>query len=496
MNIPALRAETNQSSYFPGDEFAFRILFDLPHVELAQLSNVTVNLNRVDVARNQFALSFGATPHVQGNIASIIQNLPQDLRPGIYVIDAVNLRWDSACEIIQPQSVAIGPIFFAIRSLGEAAIGLDQLAESVRGLQLQRWAYTTREIHTQACVGQGTGVPYRVLVFGVGCLIHAPQQLEGFSVTPLGRGFSHARLHEIVNTTLYKLGLGGIEFKDTVEAQYERSTPTFLIEYSRVLATDHVDALNHCRQHADLIFELLGLDRGHKPCEFYSMALDQNSGQQWSNSFGSPIYRGNLLPDADPASAANLIEVATPKLERTPFLRLLLRSYAEATSEADPGIALLRSWSVLELLADREISSGNPITYPDGKLILNRKGNPKDTNAKEARVYQLIMNSNPLVQSMTRTVDGREQHLLLGGDKHSPSYTPNTIILSVWDVVRAAYAIRNCVAHEGYFSEREIDPDNEDQILAAHLILDTPLDPRRWVRDTAELAVLQKLRSV
>ena len=64
---------------------------------------------------------------------------------------------------------------------------------------------------------------------------------------------------------------------------------------------------------------------------------------------------------------------------------------------------------------------------------------------------------------------------------------------SFWDVVRAAYAIRNCVAHEGYFSPDQVDVAVPDQVLASDLIKNTLVDPRRWIRNQAHLAVRREL---
>jgi hypothetical protein len=72
-------------------------------------------------------------------------------------------------------------------------------------------------------------------------------------------------------------------------------------------------------------------------------------------------------------------------LDGNPFLRLLVRSYVEATAEDHARIALLRAWTVLELLAERAIPKGQPISPPDGSPIVNARGNRKDTNAKEGR---------------------------------------------------------------------------------------------------------------
>ena len=91
------------------------------------------------------------------------------------------------------------------------------------------------------------------------------------------------------------------------------------------------------------------------------------------------------------------------------------------------------------------------------------------------------------------TVSGVEQRFLVGADQTHAGYTPGTRLIPLWDMVRAAYAIRNRVAHEGFFSEDAIDPAEPDEALAADLIKNTPIDPRGWVKDQAELVVNREL---
>jgi hypothetical protein len=250
-------------------------------------------------------------------------------------------------------------------------------------------------------------------------LLHAAQQLEGFVISPLGCGFSYRRAFEIVNQTLKNCGVQQLVFDPQFEIQHEQATPVFQIDYYCVVGKDHSDVLEHCRNHADLMFDLLALDRGQKPREFFCIAIEHTTGNAW-HLFLRPGYRGNLISDFNPVSSANLIETMAPQLEKRPFLRLLVRSYAEATAEKDEGIALLRSWTVLELLADREITDKYAITHPNGAPILRKDGKPKTTKSKEARVYEFIRRSGAYVGQFLSNSDGVERRFILGADENHP----------------------------------------------------------------------------
>jgi hypothetical protein len=492
MQFTANQAEVGQPSYMPGEDFTLRIRFASPAADLVAVTNVSVDLVRAEKQRNQLAFGFGNKPQIDGALLTVTQKLAIELKPGLHFVGGVTLCSGENGAVTH--RVPFGPVFFLIRDADSAPAGNDGVAAAVADMEKERRAYAEREMVTSAASASKEVAPigFRVFIFGIGCLLHTPQQMEGFMISPLGRGLSYARMHSIVNQALTKYQVQ-IPFDPQIDRQHEQATPTFMIEYWRVVALGHDDALTHCRAHADLVFDLLGLDRGQKPREFFCLAIDPATGQG-GHLFSLPWYRGNLVSDFNPASTGNLIETVTPKLQTDAFLRLLVRSYAEATSDDDINIAMLRAWTVLELLADREVKTGEPIFHQDGSPVLNAKGNPKDTNAKEARVYELVRRSGAGFPShMSSNIDGTEVRLLLGGDEKHPGYTPGTRLVALWDVVRAAYAIRNCIAHEGYFSPETIDASDADQALAADLIKNTPLDPRRWAHDQAQFSVRREL---
>ncbi|MHB1992840.1 hypothetical protein [Metallibacterium scheffleri] len=492
MKLTLLHSEIDRTSYYPDQELILRLKFDTTNAELDQMTNVSVSIFRAEKERDQFAFGFGASPLVSGDTVSVSVRLPTNFEPGIYRIDAVNLALGSTPSAQAQQIVRFETIWFSVHSIEEVLLDPTQLTAVIGDLSRHRQAYIEHEILTEAAF-QRNSIPYRVIIFGVGCLVHAPQQMAGYSIKPIGRGFSHTYLHEIVDATLTSLRYGSVDFDKVTEDRHQQGTPTFFVEYWRVLGVDHSDALEHCRRHAGLLFELLGLDRGQKPREFFIMAVDLRSGQRWFG-FNHPWYRGNLISDFNPVSTANFIEAVVPKLEQTPFLRLLLRSYAEATAEEDQGIALLRLWTVLELLADRTIQKGLQIKHPNGVLITNKRGNPKDTNAKDASVYQFILSQECYVTQGTSNVAGKTLCYLIGADESHPGYTRDTIIITLWDMVQAVYAIRNSVAHEGHFALDGIDSDNAGQVMAAFLIRDVGLDLWGWLRQIAWLATKRELQ--
>ena len=482
---------SNEVSYRAGENLILQFVFAPPFAELARVRNISVDIFCVQKARNQFVRGFGVAPTLTDTTITVTHTLPNDFPDGLYVIGQVSMSRGDNQPI--PDHLNFAPLFFAVQQSDQPRISQVELGRIVEQASRDRNAHTQAPIRTQASGRALTSRGFRVLVVGVGCLLQASQPLEGFTIHPIGRGLSYGRMLEIANQALKGCGIRQIDFDLEIEKQFGQATPTFLIDYWNVVAIDEQDALSHSRAHSDLVFDLLGLDRGQKPREIFLAALDRTSGQCWW-SFTFPGYGGNLVSDFNPVCTANLIESVTPRLQSDPFLRLLVRSYAEATAEADSSIAVLRAWTVLELLADREISRGQPIAHLDGTAILNARGNLKTTDAKEGRVYEFVRRSGagfPI--HATWHVEGVEQRFLVGAGEEHPGFVPGTRLIPLWDLVRSAYAIRNCVAHEGYFSAETVDRADADQVVAADLISNSPVSPLTWVRDQASLAVRRKL---
>ncbi len=493
MDITVLAAEVDKSSYLAGDTLEFSLSLASGEVKIGQIANISINIFRAGIARDQLALGFGSAPRLRGDALSVVQKLPDNLPTGLHRIDYAILNGNGGTVSAKQHVVRFDSVWFEIRDPKDNARDAQQLIRAVEHLSQQRQAYAESEILTaSAQSASDNSVPYRVIIFGVGCLVHNRQQMPGYSIAPINRGLSHCYLNEIVDSTLRQLRYGPVDFDAATEQAHQQGTPTFFIEFVRVLAIGWQDALDHCVCHAELIFELLGLDRGQKPREFFRMAVNMVTGQRHF-TFLTPWYRGNLVSDFNPTSTADFIETAVPNLQSNPFLRLLLRSYAEATSESDWGIQALRYWTVLELLAERKIKDDLTIKHPDGTDILTAKGKQMTTKNKAARVYQFIFSAGCHTCSGSANNGGKTIAYRIGGQAPPANDPDGTEFIPLWDAVQAAYAIRNSVAHEGLFSLDKRPEDTKSEVLAKHLITDLQFDIVRWTRDIAWLATRREL---
>lgn len=273
-----------------------------------------------------------------------------------------------------------------------------------------------------------------------------------------------------MNAELAKEDLEPLPYQAELEDQFARGTPTIAIRYACVRAVSHDDALDYCRCHSRLIFELLGRKQGQIPKEFGGVALEIGTANRWQ-FIEMPGYRGNLVSDFSPTTLAKSIERSLPILETNPFARLLTRVFAEATGETDIGFQFLRYWTVLELVADRKIAKdGSLLRHPNGNLILNSKGNPETTNSKHGRVYQYILHNGGFTTIYSYQDNGVNQTMIIAGDDSNPNFKPGVEVFSLWEMLRATYAVRNSVAHEGHFDVAAALAGDKYQRLAARLL--------------------------
>jgi hypothetical protein len=492
MQLIPVRADVGKISYLLGEELTLKLVFDSRPKDVEQVTNVSVDLLRMEEARNQGAFGFGSAPTWVSGVLELRQKLPTTLQPGLYMFAAATLCWPEASGALRQQRLRFTPVVFAVQTVVETPLTKPDLERLVADLQVARTEHNNRELRTDRALASSNPRTFRVWIFGVGSLIHSHQQLAGYSITPLKQGFSHRRLSEIVHNQLKAIQIAPPPFDQNIEDQFERATPTFVVSYENVRALDQNDALDYCRAHSALLFELLGLDRGQKPSEFFCMAAELGTMQRW-HLYQVPGYKGNLVSAFNPASTANLIERLVPKLLKDPFLHLLVKTYSDATAEENSGFALLRYWAVLELLGDHYMPEGTPIHNPDGSPIFGTNGRRKTTKAKEGRVYQYILNAGAYVQSISVNLDGTNKQYMIGADASHPGYTPSTELISLWDMVRAAYAIRNSVAHTGQFDADRPIPGDVNQELAARLVRAGHLDPGSFVQGQASTCMMREL---
>lgn len=459
----------NKTTYHPGDEINIQIDFSDSHGWLENVSNINIDIFRVDIERNNFAFGFGASPPKENNIAIIAQQLPKDFQKGLYVVSGIRLIYGENAQ--ETRNVRVDDPrtrFFWLSDDG--TLDESDLYRKISEFEDARDRYVNSEIRTSAGTGRAQCEQFKVVIFGVGCLLHAPQLMAGFALYPLGQGYSYDHMREAVNA--FMQGRHGIylEKVDSIASSFESSTPLFAVEYNNVRSVDHLDAGAHCAHLSENIFTILAYDRGQRPRSFATVMVNTTSGQKWQG-FHFPGYKGNLVSDFNPASTANTLQRLLPKIENSPWVDLLLRIYADAKSESNRDYACLKFWQILEMVAKKHVLHNSiEIVKPDGAPITDAKGDSINTKNALGKVYKYLFDKEG--GSAFCQIGENEKIFFESSDdaRNNPNFDQNTKVVSLWETLSALYEIRNATAHSGKFDIESASRGSERERKAAELL--------------------------
>ncbi len=462
----------NKTTYLAGDEINIQIDFSDSPASLENVSNINIDIFRVDIERNNFVFGFGTSPTTENNIAIISQRIPINFQVGLYVLSGVRLIYgEDGHEISNVRVDDPQKRFFWLSDDEMLVLDDSDLHKKVSELENARNRYVNSEIRTNAAAtGRAQYEQFKVVIFGVGCLLHAPQLMEGYVLHPLGQGYSYDHLREAVN--IFLSGTYGIALEkvDSIASSFASSTPLFAVEFNNIQAVDHLDAGTHCEHLAENIFTILAYDRGQRPRSFATVMLSNKSGQAWQG-FHFPGYKGNLISDFNPASTANTLQRLLPKIESSPWIDLILRIYADAKSELNRDYACLKFWQILEMVAKKHVLDNSiEIVKPDGANIMGAKGNKINTKRALGKVYKYLFDK-----------EGGSAFCHIGEDKkiifessndarNNPNFDQNTKVVSLWETLSALYEIRNATAHSGKFDIDSARHGTERERKAAELL--------------------------
>lgn len=331
---------------------------------------------------------------------------------------------------------------------------------------------------------------FEVIVFFAGVPLDHEQQLKGCIIKPVSVGVGLASLNEAVSNHLSESTGSAISFSPLADSDFRGSNRLFAVHIGNLWALGMQDALPFALEYAANIATLIGIERGEKP-ECCAVFFKDSEG--FSIFPISKMYRGNLAPPMFKNDQAELIERYLPALHASPMAKLDLQLYSEAMAERDHGMQFFRHWSILEMIAARHVRSKTiQIRNVDGTIITTVKNQPRTTSGKSEMVYQYLFTSGlPAYSLGWKDNDGREVYM--PGTNQAPQGA-NVKIVSLWNIVRAAYKIRNSVAHSGQFRPMLTSVD-EEQLLANLMFTSGPFSLNFLAHATRQ-AVFRELDSV
>lgn len=443
--------QLKKTTYGSEDEIDIQINFSNSPQALENVTNINIDIFRVDIERNNFVFGFGAKPPEGSLVANIKQKLPNNFQEGLYVVSGIKLIYGEDGHDKRNVEIEDSRKRFFWFSNNETLAEKD-IYRKITEFEVSRQQYVNSEIKTTAALGSDQCKQYKVIIFGVGCLLHSLQLMKGYVLYPLGLGYSYDHMLSAVNDFTQKKYGFHLDRVESIESSFASSTPLFAVEFNNIRALNHSDAGSHCGYFSENIFTILAYDRGQRPRTFATIIVDVKTSEIWQ-SFHFPGYRGNLISDFNPSSTANTLQRLLHRIERSPWVDLILRIYADAKTETNRDYACFKYWQILEMIAKKHVSDNTiEVSRPDGTPIEDAIGKAVTTKYALGKVYKYLFDREGGLS--VRHSNGSEKIIFESSEdaRANPNFDANTTVISLWDTLSALYQIRNATAHSGKFN--------------------------------------------
>lgn len=465
-----IKLDIDKISYYNKDEIKITLDLSNPEIEKEKLTNININIYELGEKRNEFKFGFGSNPIIEKDKVRITQKLSDSLKNGIYFIRHIKFIYGNP-ENNDYKEISLLPkdnfeltFFYISHELNKRLTQFD-IETRIEQISKERSIYRNKVLVSPSVLNSTNAKNFKVLIFGIGCLIHNSQELNGYTIYPIRSGINYSNLNNPVNDFLSKHLNTIIPFNEKIDGEFRKSTPLFVIDYSNVRAKDNNDALTFCRTYSERIFSILGYKKGQRP-SLFAYVIKENETTNLFYNFQFPGYKGNIISEFSPTVTANDIDKLSPILNNDPWLKLIFDSYVFALNETNVDIKYFRLWAILELIAKKEITT-NDIEIVDAEdNNIQNSGNNITTKYAVGKVYQYIYQCNFPQATCSSSILGYEYSVMfeMSTKMECPAGTEK---VNLWELVNALYAIRNSTAHTGSFDINIAEEGNWKDKLAA-----------------------------
>ncbi len=459
-------------SYYPGERIKLKVRLGRDGRSFPGLSEYVSNINIVRINTERDSLRFGTSfdIDVSDDHLSTIISLPSDIERGLYFIPDFQIISNQGNISRRASELSeYSPTFFFVSNLLEGRLDQEDLKYLVNDAEVKRLKYINHPLSMENC-GPDNLIKFSSYVLMSGCLIGGRQFIKGAIINPLQTSFSPHDIYRVAAeySASKRLTLG--EFPD-LQSTYQNANPLFSIEIPNVVAASAEEARTISLEHCDAISNVLAMSRGQKPIAFFSAVVNtkDNTGVC---GFHFDSYRGNLIIDYDPSRTGSEIDRLLPSIKKHSLARIIVEAYASALSARDSDTMYFRYWSILEIVAKRNISDNeSPIFRWDGRAIMIGS-KPATTKQTVAKVYKYLTDNNIGTSSGSSSVNGLSVDVSISGSADT-FVSDRKIEVLLWDMVMCIYLIRNQVGHEGGLNIDKLRTGSPEERLSAFLI-DSP----------------------
>jgi hypothetical protein len=266
---------------------------------------------------------------------------------------------------------------------------------------------------------------YTAVVFLKNCLVRSVQKCTEFEIS----SFSGVGLTDelaLLQDYLVQHGFEPLKGADQLSETMKSEQPTAVVRFPALTATSPGECITAAVQNAEVLSEILALQRLSYGAVIGAILIDSAAGRYWW-WVKKPIYTGNLLGGFLAGEQTALTRERFAKVRKNDSLRLYMKLYRDAVEEQNVEMAYYRYWSVLELIARTKGLCRSQKLDRDGTPMVNRSGAPRYvTDQAEALVTELL----------------RRVHV-------ARNVSPALGLGHLFDLVPIWYRHRNCIAHGG-----------------------------------------------
>lgn len=444
-----IKVYTDKKHYKSGQDQIIYLLLD---EDFPLLDQVSINFYRITNTRNEFTYGSGRkVERVESLKYNVKIKIPQ-IPSGYYYISNLSLL-DQTGNKINQFSVHrhFQESFFYISEVAEEKTD-EEIIKDVKKLIDGQNAFNNHAIYSKDIDPNQEHLSFNVLVFCIGSLVHTTQYLKGYRIVPLKNQFDYKDFYHVVNNYTRKHYNLEIPYVQKVRDDFNRDKPIYVIEFQNIVANDARQAALAAVVKTEMINTALAFQRRQRASIFSYVTIRLIDGElQYQQAFTSfPGYSGNLVSDFSNTGIAKRIEKYLPVIENNDWGQFLLSNYATAMNETNVISQIFYLWTILDLLANKNIpNNSTPIFKSDGTPI-KRKGQQITTKGIHGKAYLLLQNSNFPEMILNNSIDSKYRLIFETNKPIQPK--AGDLFISLWDFIECTNRIRNIIAHQGVFS--------------------------------------------
>lgn len=308
-------------------------------------ADIQINLFLVELARDKLVFSMAMQIEVAKEF-TITVNVPKQALTGPFYVanllislasnsndemETINERIEIIDENLKLENIS----FLIVDGNWKPICGA---ADMIREFYAKR----ARRVKTRFEVGElPPTITTQVAYLFTGMLIHTPQHCKGYSILPYSQGLPPTSYHAALNSFTNEFFATTFNLTPQQEREFSTGRPLAAVVFHEIGAQSIDAAMEGTRGLVENIVKAIAFDRGQTPEAFACIVAHGLNLTMWLLGHS---YSGNLIPHFGPTHTGAEVERFVRAMEASPFAKLLVELYIQATAEHDAYFRFFRRW--------------------------------------------------------------------------------------------------------------------------------------------------------